>query len=304
MATNHQPLADWQFDIDGVTIGHGTPVLVEDVQGLGTPNKRTSEAPIPGEDGSYPGRDLLGPRTLRLTAGIRTPGDPGAALDLFADLERAADSDTRLTPGATAILRIKRPGQLVRCQFGRVISAEAASLARALYGWLPIEVVFSGLDPAWYSDTTSGVTLSLDVSPSRRQGFTAPVRTPVTCGSADPKSRPGWAINEGSRRTWPTLRITGPVVSPRVWVEGATGAVLDFPTLVLGAGEWIDIETRPGTRTVLRNGLGSAAGALSRTSRLDQFTIPPGRSEIRWDAVDSTNTARLTVTWRNAYTSL
>ncbi|MEU8919518.1 hypothetical protein AB0D10_01105 [Kitasatospora sp. NPDC048545] len=298
-------LDDWQFDIDGVVVGHGTPVLVEDVQGLGTPSKRTPDAPIPGEDGVYPGRDLLAARILRFTAGIRTPGDPAAGLDLLAALERLADSDTRLTPGATAVLRIKRPGQPVRRQYGRVTSAEAVSVARSPYGWLPIELVFSGLDPVWYADQPSGVTLSLDVSPTRQQGFTAPVRTPVTCGTSDPKSRPGWAVNQGNRRSWPTVRISGPVVSPRVWLEGIPGAVLDFPTLVLGAGEWIDIETRPGTRTVLRNGgQGSAATALSRTSRLDQFAIPPGRSEIRWDAVDSTNTARLNVTWRDAYTSL
>ncbi|MCX4749240.1 phage tail family protein [Kitasatospora sp. NBC_01287] len=300
-----QQLNDWQLDIDGVTIGHGTPILIEDIEGIGTPSKRTPDSPIPGEDGSYPGRDLLGARTVRITAGIRTPGDPAAGLDLLAALEATADSDTRLTSGATAVLRIKRPGQPVRRSYGRVLAVEANSLARAVHGWLPVTVTFSGLDPAWYADTVSGVTLPLDVSSTRKQGITAPVRTPITTGVADPTSRPGWATNSGNRKTWPTIRITGPVVGPRVWLEGVAGAVLDFPTLVLRDGERIDIETRPGTRWVLLNGgQGSAAGALSRASRLDQFAVPPGRCEVRWDAVDSTNTSSLAITWRDAYTSV
>ncbi len=309
-----QQLADWQFDVAGVAIGHGTRVPVSDVLGIGTPDKRSGAVPIPGEDGSLPGVDLLGPRSLRIEAGIRTPGDPGAALDLFAALERTAASDTRLTAGQADILRVKRPGQGARRQYGRVIDVKAVSLAGVVHGWIPVEVDFAGLDPLWHSDVLSGLTLPLDISSQRKQGFTAPLKAPITTGTANPATRPGWVTNAGDRAAWPTLRITGPVVNPRVWIQPdaaatpapgaapvAPGAVLDF-AVVLGDGEWLDIETRPGTRWVLRNGLGSAAGAL-RASRLDRFQVPPGRSELRWTADDSTATSRLAVTWRDAYTS-
>ncbi|MFF0409705.1 hypothetical protein ACFYUY_04630 [Kitasatospora sp. NPDC004745] len=302
MATDTTLLADWQIDLGGVLIGHGTKVLIDDIEGIGTPDKRTGDRPIPGEDGNYPGRDTLAPRTLRITAGIRTPGDPAAAFDQLAVLERAADTQVRLTPGAADALRIRRPGQPVRRQYGRLLSVQAASLARAVHGWIPVHITYLGLDPVWYADTPSGLNLGLDVSAQRGQGFTAPLRAPMTTGTADPKSRPGWAVNTGNRPTWPTVRITGPVVNPRVWIEGSP-AVLDF-AVVLSDGETLDVETRPGRRTVIRNGQGSAAGTLTRASRLDQFCVPSGRSEVRWTAQDATGTSRLALTWRDASSSL
>ncbi|MEU3566874.1 hypothetical protein AB0E96_00360 [Kitasatospora sp. NPDC036755] len=302
MATDTTQLADWQIDVGGVLIGHGTAVLIEDIDGIGTPERRTGDRPIAGEDGNYPGRDTYAPRTLRITAGIRTPGNPGAALDRLAELERAADTKVRLTPGAFDVLRIRRPGQPVRRQYGRLAGVEAVSLAGAPFGWIPVHITFVALDPAWYADSTTGLNLGLDVSARRGQGFTAPLRAPMTTGTADPKARPGWAVNTGNRPTWPSVRITGPVVNPKVWIEG-TDATLEL-AVVLGDGETIDIETRPGTRTVIRNGLGSAAGALTRASRLDAFAIGPGRSEVRWTAQDATGTSRLALTWRDASSSL
>ncbi|MFJ6136479.1 hypothetical protein [Kitasatospora sp. NPDC092286] len=303
MAT-YPDLTDWQIDLAGVVIGHGTPVLIEDIDGPGTPDKRSTAQPIPGEDGSYPGRDLLGVRTLRIQAGIRTPGDPAAALDLFAQLEATADSPVRLEPGATDVLRIRRPGRPASRLFGRVASVRAVSMARAVHGWIPVHITFEGLDPAWYADEVSGVNLPLDTSNRDKEGFTAPLRAPLTAGTADPESRPGRAVNNGNRPSWPTIRITGPVVNPKVWIEGHPDAVLEFEPLALGDSEWIGIETRPGTRWVTRNGQGSAAGLLTRRSRLDAFAIPPGLSDIRWSAQDATNTSRLSVTWRSASTSL
>lgn len=296
-------LADWQIDIAGVRIGHGTRIPIADIDGLGTPDKRTGDKPIPGEDGSYPGADTLSPRALVITAGIRTPGDPGAALDLFADLEQAAAAPTvRLTPGATDVLRVQRPGRPPRRQYGRFIGVEAISMDTALYGWIPVRLKFAALDPTWYSDATEGLTLPLDISAQAGQGFTAPLRAPMTTGTASPSTRPGWVTNGGRLPTWPTIRITGPVVNPKVWIQG-TGTALQF-NVTLGAGETLDVETRPGSRNVTRNSGGFAAGALSRASRLDLFRLPPGRSEIRWSAQDATNTARLALTWRDAHSSI
>ncbi|MFD7639583.1 hypothetical protein ACFV4P_02925 [Kitasatospora sp. NPDC059795] len=296
-------LADWQIDVAGVRIGHGTDVLIEDIDGIGTPGKRAGDRAIPGEDGSYPGRDTLAPREIRIRAGIRTPGDAAAAFDRLADLENAADTRVRLTPGATDVLRIRRPGRLPRRQHGRLIGVQAVSIAAAAFGWIPIEINFAGSDPAWYSDTTSGLTMSLDTSGHSGGGITAPLRAPMTTGTAGTTARPGWAVNTGNRPAWPALRITGPVVNPRVWIDGQPDAVLNF-AVSLGAGETLDVETRPGVRNVVRNGQGSAATVLTRGSRLDLFQLPPGRSEVRWAAQDATGTSRLALIWRDAYSAL
>ncbi|GAA0695021.1 hypothetical protein GCM10010193_57170 [Kitasatospora atroaurantiaca] len=295
-------LADWQLDVAGVVIGHGTDVLIEDIQGLGTAPLRTGDVPIPGEDGVFAGVDLQEARTVRILAGIRAAANPALVLDRLGALVRAgSDEAIRLTAGRLAVLRAKRPGQAARCLFGRVRRVEASTVARAVHGWIPIEIEFQATDPLWQADAVSGVTLPLDVS-SAKGGFSAPLVAPITTGVANPSARPGWLISAGDRPAWPSIRITGPVTNARLWIV-ETGRALEL-ALSLGDGEYVQIETRPGTRTVLRNGTGNVAGALTSTSRLDRFRIPPGRSELRWTATDYTNTARLAVTWRDAYTAL
>ncbi|MFD6343622.1 hypothetical protein ACFWF9_02705 [Streptomyces roseolus] len=295
-------LKDFQIDFAGVLIGHGTAVPVANVLGLGTAELRTQDVLNPADDGAFPGVDLYAPRTIRIEAGIRTPGDPAAAMDKLAEIEAvAAHAKIRRTAGALAQLRLRWPGRDTKVAFGRIRRAEAVSTAQAIHGWIPLDLEFTALDPRLHGDSVSSITLPLDISHSNG-GFTAPLVAPITTGIATPETRPGWVFNDGNVGAWPSLRITGPVTNPRV-LHVESGRVLELG-ITLGVGERIDIETRPGTRWVLRNGSGNAAAALSNASRLDLFQIPPGRSEIRWTATDYTNTTRLSISWRPAWTAL
>ncbi|WP_063734395.1 phage distal tail protein [Streptomyces sp. RTd22] len=295
-------LKEWQIDFSGVLLGHGTSVAVSDVEGLGAAELRTQDVLNPADDGAFPGVDLYSPRTVRIEAGIRAAGDPATALDKLAEIEAvAADTAIRRTAGALAQLRLRWPGRATKVLFGRIRRAEAVSTSQVIHGWIPLDLEFTALDPRMHDDEISSVILPLDISHSGG-GFKAPVVAPITTGIATPETRPGWLINEGDTGAWPSIRITGPVANPRI-VHVETGRVLNLD-ITLGTGERIDIETRPGTRWVLRNGSGNAAPALSGASRLDLFQIPPGRSEIRWTASDYTNTTRLTVSWRSAWIAL
>lgn len=80
-----------------------------------------------------------------------------------------------------------------------------------------------------------------------------------------------------------------------------TGRVLQLNTTI-DASDWIEIDTRPTWRSVLRRNGGSVN--LTPRSRIDTFNLLPGRSELRWQAVDPTNRAQLTVTWRPAWPTL
>ncbi|MGR3937060.1 phage distal tail protein [Streptomyces sp. BRA346] len=295
-------LAEWQIEVAGVLLGPGTDIPVSEVEGLGAPEFRTQDVENPVGDGAFAGVDLYGARTVRIEAGIRTPRDPGRALDFLARLQQAADDPAvRTTAGAQTVLRLRWPGRPTRRLYGRLRGVEATSTAKALHGWIPLAIEFTALDPRFHGDDASALTLPLDIS-NDAEGFRAPLVAPITTGTADPSTRPGWVINEGDAPAWPAVRITGPVTNPRVWhVE--TGRTLAL-SLSLGVGEYVDIDTRPGTRWVLRNGSGNAAPALSAASRLDLFTIPSGRSEIRWTASDYTNTARAALSWRSAWTAL
>jgi hypothetical protein len=189
----------------------------------------------------------------------------------------------------------------VKRLYGRWRRVEALSMAQAVYGWIPLTLDFAAMDPRWHADDSQSLPLPLDISDDS-EGFKAPVVAPITTGVSNPNERPGWVLNEGDVAAWPMVRIDGPVTNPRVWVV-ETGRYLELQ-ITLGAGEWIDIDTRPGARWVLRNGSGNAASAMTSGSRMDLFRIPPGKSEIRWTASDYTNTCRLTLSWRDAYTAL
>ncbi|MFE4421317.1 phage distal tail protein [Streptomyces sp. NPDC056817] len=295
-------LGDWQFDVGGMVIGTGTLVPVGEINGVGAPGRRTADVDNPTDDGGFPGVDLFGTRTLSIEAGIRSPADPAKALDLLAQLEEVTGDDkVRKTAGALAVLRAKMPGRPVKRVYGRWRRVEAISMSQAVYGWIPLTLEFAATDPRWHADDSQALTLPLDISDDS-QGFKAPVVAPITTGVSNPSQRPGWVLNNGNASAWPTVRIDGPVTNPKVWVV-ETGRYLQLNT-TLAVGEWIEIETRPGTRWVLRNGSGNAAPALTAGSRLDLFQIPPKRSEIRWTATDYTNTCRLTLSWRDAYKAL
>ncbi|WP_405999401.1 hypothetical protein [Streptomyces sp. NBC_00829] len=294
-------LDEWQIELAGVLLGPGTDILVGEVEGLGAPDLRSQDVENPVDDGAFAGVDLYGPRTIRIEAGIRTPANPARALDLLAQLQRTANDPTvRKSPGADAALRLRWPGRTTRRLYGRLRRVEATSTTSTLHGWIPLDVEFAALDPRFHADDASTVTLAL--SADGLGGFRAPLIAPLTTGVAIPDERRGWAANEGDLPAWPSLRITGPCTNPRIrHVE--SGRVIEL-VASLKAGEYADIETRPGTRWALKNGTGNLAPALSPASRLDTFTIPPGTSELWWTARDYTNTTRLAVTWRAAYAAL
>ncbi|MFD4482354.1 hypothetical protein ACFVXC_35305 [Streptomyces sp. NPDC058257] len=310
---NPPPLAPWQYEIGGVVLGTGSYVPIGNIEGLGAPATRAQDADNPNGDGTAPGRDFYGPRPIRFEAGIKTPGDPVKAADILARLERALDDpDARTTPDGRHVLRGRWPGHSTRRMYGRLRRAEATSTATAIHGWIPLDVEFVGLDsPRWYADELSELTLGLDQA-AHHTGADRTVDEAMGCPAtsrrpADPEhrpadDRPGWVTNRGDVSTYPSLRVHGPVANPRIW-NTVTRRVLELD-LSLREGEWVEMETRPNTCWALRNGSVNVANDLSPASRLDLFTLPPGRSEIAWSANDPSGTARLEVAWRSAYTTL
>jgi hypothetical protein len=295
-------LTDWQYDMAGALIGAGTVVDVIGVTGLGRAPVRDNDVDQPGADGVFPGPDYWAGRQVQFDAAIRTPGDPVAAQDALAALYAGADDPTvRLTGGATTTLRIKRPGRPAKALYGRVRTVDPDE-ENLLHGYVLVDIEFLATDPVFYGDTDQSVDIPLGWLSGG--GFTAPVTAPIYVSAASGAAeRPGWVTNAGTTGTYPVLRVTGPCSNVSIrHVE--SGRVLDLPTLVLTAGQWVDLDARPGRISVLRENGGNAETYLSAASRLDEFVLPPGQSEMRWTATDPTNTSRLRVTWRDAYTAL
>ncbi|MFZ3475361.1 phage distal tail protein [Streptomyces sp. 4.24] len=294
-------LKDHQHELGGIVIGTGTPVPIAAIEGLGRPDVRTGDVEPPHGDGIWLGADYYAGRTVRIDAAIKTPGDQAAALDLLGALQRAHDDPKlRLTGGATTDLRLKFPGRPVRVLQGRLRKLEP-DLTTLVHGWVPLDIEFLAADPLFYGEDTQQTVLPLGMISDG--GFVAPVVAPIVVNPGpDANRRPGWITVDGATPAWPVLRVTGPCSNPSI-THIQTGRVLQL-NATIDSGDWIEIDTRPTWRSVLRRNGGNAAPLLSARSRIDTFVLPTGRSELRWQAMDPTNTAQLTVSWRPAWPTL
>jgi phage-related protein len=291
-------LVDGQHELAGVLIGKGTPVVIAAIEGLGRAPQRTADVEPPGQDGLWLGPDLFNGRTIKIDASIKTPGNQQAALDVHAQLQEAADNEAvRLAGGATTDLRLKFPGRPARIVRGRIREL-AAVLTQAKHGLIPLDIEFTGQDQLFYDEQQ---TTSMPLGALTQGGLTFPLVFPFTIEyTAGAVGRPGFIDTAGTAPTWPVLRITGPCANP-VIKHVASGRTLTVQGSLL-AGEWVEIDTRPGWRTVLRSNGGGMA--LTPQSRIDLFRLDPGLNEIHWNATDPTLTSSLAVTWWPAYKAL
>lgn len=295
-------LTDWQYDLGGVLIGSGTTVNVIETAGLGRPPVRDSDVDQPSMDGAFAGPDYWASRQIQFDAAIKIPGDPDACHDMVAALQAAASSSAvRLTGGAGMTLRIKRPGRAVKRVTCRMRKLDA-EYARVIHGYVPLDIELLAHDPTFYADTETVTDIPLGWLTGG--GFAAPVVAPIYVQDGTVAAdRPGWAVNDGDADAWPVIRVFGPCATVTI-TNAETGVALALPTLALTAGQWIDIDTRPGYRTVTRENGGNASSYLTPSSRIDLFSLPPGQSEIRFTAFDATNTSHVRLTWRDAYIAL
>lgn len=294
------PLEDWQHELGGVLIGRGTDVQVRAIEGLGQPPVRSSDVEPPSEDGLWLGRDYYGGRTIRIDAAIRIISQPGSVLDRLAALQDTADTPAvRGAGGTTMDLRLKLPGRPARTVRGRLRKLEP-DLTQMIHGFAPCDIEFQAADHLFYDDDAVGTT-SIPLGLLSSGGLTFPLMFPFTI-AGDPRAvgRPGYLEVAGTAPAWPVLRVAGPCANPTI-THVATGHTLTVQT-TLAAGEWVEIDTRPGWRTVLRENGGSAP--LAPRSRIDEFVLSPGLNEIQWTATDPTLTSTLAVTWWPTYKAL
>jgi hypothetical protein len=295
-------LTDYQYDLGGVLIGTGTSVNILETTGLGRPPVRDNDVDQPSMDGAFAGPDYWAARQVQFDAAIKIPGDPDACHDLVAQLQAAsANPAVRLVGGEGMTLRIKRPGRPVKRLTGRLRKLDP-EYKQVLHGYVPLDLEFVAHDPTFYADTETVTEIPLGWLTGG--GFAAPVAAPLYVQDGTVAAdRPGWADNQGDADAWPIIRVFGPCANVTV-THAESGRALALPTLTLTAGQWVDIDTRPGHRTVTRENGGNASAYLAPSSRIDLFSLPPGQSELRFTAFDSTNTARMRLTWRDAYIAL
>lgn len=292
-------LADDQHQLGSLLIGKGTSVTIATIEGLGKPSSRTGDVEPAGEDGTWLGIDHYAGRVLRIDAAVKVPGDPETVWDVLADLQDEADTpEVRGVGGATMNLRLKFPGRPARTVRGRLRQLEPDT-SKHRHGWVPLDIEFQSGDYLYYADESA--TTSIPLGLLSTGGLTFPLEFPfVIEGDPAAVGRPGYLSVDGNAPTWPVLRIDGPCSNPTV-THVTSGRSLTVQATIAD-GEWVEIDTRPGWRTVLRSNGGGAP--LTPQSRIDTFQLTTGINEIRWVATDNTLTSSLAVTWWPAYKAI
>lgn len=290
-------LADFQHEVQGYVFGLAGPlggVRVESWEGIGRPDQTLGDFNAPDADGTWFGQDWLGARTFTWTCHLvgTTPESVMALHDALAD---AWTFRVRDVPSAVATYRFKMPGRETMVAYGRPRRFTSV-LDQVIFGLIDVTMDFYCGDPRLYSDDE--ITASLSLGAGAASGLTLPITLPLVLAPPPVEAASVDVTNRGNTDTFPVIRFDGPVSGPRL-DNLTTGAYVDLPTLVLADGEYVEIDTRPIARTVLRNGAGNAAGKLASGSTF--FTLPPGLSTLRFSANAFNADASASVTARSAW---
>ncbi|MFD4933428.1 hypothetical protein [Streptomyces virginiae] len=263
------------------------------------------DTPMPRTDAIRFGEDFRAQATLTFELGVDTVGGPalsrhGRNLDAVSALEQAWDAESvRRWSGKTAVLRTMQGGR-ARRWYGRPRKCAPSGSRLTRQGYTPVVATFACQESHSYDDVEKSVRVDLQPPPHR--GLRGPLKAPVTMtGQSSAVVRGGLDVR-GTKPTWPVLTIRGPLSQPQIELVGHWTVALD---LTLGPNDSVTIDTRPWARTVLRNGSGSVAGALTWGSpRMENMRLPVGPQSLVLRGVDDTGSAFLTASWRDAYAYL
>lgn len=149
----------------------------------------------------------------------------------------------------------------------------------------------------WESDTLTTVSISADTGTSA--GLTFSVIFPVTWPAG---TQAGLAelASDSTLDVFPVLRMYGPCTGPQVTLENTSETLKFLSSLVLSAGEYVEVDTE--ARTALLN------GTVSRLSDLDYsvsewITLRAGETNrVRYHPASGVGTgSHLEILYRNAW---
>jgi hypothetical protein len=214
------------------------------------------------------------------------------SLSELAELWAPDDLDT----GRTYVIRYKVGGR-VRRVYGRPRRFAAPPNNAILSGMIPVTADFKLIDPNTFDDSPESITVGTTYT--SEGGFIFPVTFPVL--TLPGGFTTGSAFVSGRRKTWPIIRVNGPIVNPEILTTHWTLKM----TANIGEGHYVEIDTRPWKRTVTLDGTGNfVPGALSPQTRLRDLFLEPGPQSFGMRGFSGTGTGNATITWYPAYASL
>jgi len=246
-------------------------------------------------DGVAFGQDFHGNRTITFELGVKARTE-AAALELYSNLARAWRADAiRKTPGAMATLKTRNGGR-DRMVWGRPRRIVPIDTWRK-QGWIGVQCDFATSDGNFYAHDPLGTAIPFVPPPAG--GFPVPAAAPWASTASTATS--GTILVEGELPVDPILSVAGPIMNPIIEVANVWRLEL---ALTLQAGQVVTIDTRPATRSVVRQDGASFRGALTKSSRLDRAQLAPGPYVISLQGTDSTGLSSLGIQWFNTYVSI
>ena len=285
-------LGNGQFEVNGYEFGCDSPVKVLTLQ-TGGLRWRVQDQENPVSDGVWFGADYVDPEPIEMDASV-TGSTPAEAREELARFFRAWHAWDRATPGSEVALRYGIHGD-ERVVYGRPRDFNFNETTLWSQPRVRGNLLFERSGHYFYGAQRK---LPLTITPGTAGGLVFPIVFPW--GTTQGGTRQG-IIEDGGGEV-PTddvqLTVRGPINRPII--RGAGWQVALSTSLAWDRS--ITINTRQ--RTALWDNGSSAAGTLSRRSRLADVVIPPGSSEIRFEGEDLSGTSQLLVSWRPAYTSI
>ncbi len=157
-------------------------------------------------------------------------------------------------------------------------------------------------DPTFYDPTGQAYAFNIGGGSS---GWTVATIVPSPIGSTNLAQSRTITYN-GTWRTYPTIKITGPITNPVV-TNNTTGEKLDFTGTTITAGHYYMIDTRFGVKTVLDDTGANQYSKLTSDSKLNTFHLeahpvaPNGANDIQVSGTSITSATEVTMTFFSRY---
>jgi hypothetical protein len=289
----------------GFRFGRGTVVHVSGSE-ISSPTIRTDDVSLARADGLMMGREYYDGLTITFDINIKTRGlgDNGtAAKALHRSMAQAWFTEdtgvgaSRITPGEVSELYLTDDDRTL-VTYGRPRNYQPTR-GRTRAGWIPVTATFNTITHKFYE--AQWQYGSITSAPSTSTGLVPPFIFPLNTFSVQVLD--DFAIVDGNTETWLLTKIYGPISAPKVEITNyyTIETSSDFS---LGPNEWLEIDPRPWSRKVMKNGTTPCAGKFTAQSRrISMQTLPPGVHRIVLRGNDPTGTARLETSWRNAWST-
>lgn len=300
-------MATWQLlrGADTLALSDRSPFDVVTVQGVGIPPVRRLTERGPFQDGDTDIGFRLDARTINMVLVSTSDGKAAAdtARDSLWEWFKPAN-----TPFVLRCTRDDGTDRQIDVYPMGVIDAAITEQDRQ-WGFQRYAAQLRAPLPVWY-DPTPGSYSAIGGGSTGSYGFTIPMSIAWVMVSG---STIGTTITIPYQGTWsvfPTITLYGPLAGVTVTNE-TTGEVLDFPSLTLSAGEWIEIDLSYGAKTITDDTGANQIDKLSSDSDLATFHLaahpdaPAGDNVIHFDvAASATNDTGIKIDYAQHYIAL